>query len=84
MFQHDEYFQVNDEDTVEEEENDEREMDEEINSDSIHLSEIEPVLLKVGKAIEKVTQKFDKCEFTAKNQNGLNMHIKAKHADKSS
>ena len=27
--------------------------------------------------------KCDSCEFKAKNQNGLNMHKKAKHGDKS-
>ena len=91
MFQHDDHFQVDDVDNEEEVERDESEKDEQIDNDSISLSEIEPVLLKVEKAMEKVSDllessklKFEKCDFTAKNQNGLNMHVKAKHTDKSS
>ena len=91
MFQHDDHFQVDDEDNEEEVERDESEKDEQIENDSISLSEIEPVLLKVEKAMEKVSDllkssklKCEKCDFTAKNQNGLNMHVKAKHTDKSS
>ena len=51
--------------------------------------EIEPALTKIELAMEKVNNlinskrlKCDSCDFKAKNQNGLNMHKKAKHGDK--
>ena len=51
----------------------------------------EPCLARVEEAMKKVKVllqppsklKCDKCEFEAKNVNGLNMHKKAKHTDKS-
>ena len=55
-------------------------------------SDIEPSLEKVQKSIEKVSAlleqvcpklKCQQCEFEAKNQNGLNMHVKSKHTNKS-
>ena len=89
MFRHNQHFQDVEEEN-DEGENDVYECEEEID-DTVKLSEIEPVLSKVESAMEKVSEllkcnnlKYDKCDFTAKNQNGLNMHIKAKHADKSS
>ena len=89
MFRHDQHFQDCDENN-EEEENDASECEDQING-TVRLSEIEPVLLKVESAMEKVNEllkssklKCDKCDFTARNQNGLNMHIKAKHTNKSS
>ena len=73
MFQHDDHFQVDDEDNEEEVERDESEKDEQIDNDSISLSEIESVLLKVEKAKGKVSDllkssklKCEKCDFTAK------------------
>ena len=90
MFRHEKHFQESEEDEDDNEDND-RECDEE-NDDSnvVKLSEIEPVILKVESAMERVSEllkysklKCDKCDFTAKNQNGLNMHTKAKHTDKS-
>ena len=94
MFRHDEHFQVNEEvnedDNEEEEQGGKNENAKQIEDDSVRLSEIEPVLLKVEKAMKKVSEllngsklKCDKCDFTAKNQNGLKMHMKAKHTDKS-
>ena len=57
------------------------------------ITDIEPSLQKVEDAMEKVQQlllkenksklKCDICEFQAKNSNGLNMHMKAKHQDNS-
>ena len=47
---------------------------------------------KVKKSLEKVAVllqqvvpnfKCQKCDFEAKNQNGLNMHVKSKHTNKS-
>ena len=85
-----EHFQ-NDEEEYEEESD---EIDENDDSDedieTFRLSEIEPALAKVELAMEKVNNllngtklRCDICEFKAKNQNGLNMHKKAKHGDKS-
>ena len=90
MFRHDEHFQ-NDEEECEEE-NDEMDEHDESDEDieTFKLSEIEPALAKVEVAMEKVNNllnttklKCDSCDFKAKNQNGLNMHKKAKHGDKS-
>ena len=55
----------------------------------IRLADIEPVLAKIEIAMKKANNllkgtklKCDKCDFVAKNQNGLTMHKKAKHTDK--
>ena len=72
-------------------ENDESENEnEEDDIETFKLSEIEPVLERVEQAIEKANKllkssmlKCEHCDFIAKNQNGLNMHKKAKHEDKS-
>ena len=90
MFRHDEHFQ-NDEEECEEENDEMDEHDEsDIDIETFRLSEIEPALSKVEQAMEKVNNllnstklKCDNCDFKAKNQNGLNMHKKAKHGDKS-
>ena len=93
MFRHEKHFQESLEDNEDEDDNDnsDRECDEQNDDTSaVKLSEIEPVLLKVESAMERVSEllkssklKCDKCDFTAKNQNGLNMHTRAKHTDKS-
>ena len=57
----------------------------------IQIQDLEPCLAKVEEAMKKVQVlllppsklKCNKCEFEAKNSNGLNMHMKAKHPDKS-
>ena len=84
MFQHDEKDDASDgeseKDTSEEDESEEE------------TSDIEPCLEKVQKSIEIVSAlleqvcpklKCQQCEFEAKNQNGLNMHMKSKHTNKS-
>ena len=92
MFRHKKYFHESEEDKEDEDDNDgDDECDEEIDdNNSVKLSEIEPALLKVESAMERVSEllkssklKCDKCDFTAKNQNGLNMHTRAKNTDKS-
>ena len=90
MFQHDEHFQSNEEESDDDNEKDENEYDEPQDIDTIRLSDIEPILAKVEVAMKKANDLLkgsklicDKCDFVAKNQNGLNMHKKAKHTDKS-
>ena len=93
MFRHEKHFQESEEDKEDKDDNDDGddECDEPFDdNNSVKLSEIEPVLLKVESAMERVSEllkcstlKCDKCDFTAKNKNGLNMHTKAKHTDKS-
>ena len=58
------------------------------------IGDIEPSLRKVEEAMDKVEKlllqnktsnlKCNKCDFEAKNSNGLTMHNKAKHPDTSS
>ena len=88
MYKHKEHFQVNEEES--EDQNDESDSDEKEDFDTLKMSEIEPVLAKVEAAMDKVSKliqntklKCENCDFVAKNQNGLNMHKKAKHQDKS-
>ena len=90
MFRHEEHFQNDEEECEEEYEEESDENDESDDVETFRLSEIEPALTKVELAMEKVNNlinsqrlKCDSCEFKAKNQNGLNMHKKAKHGDKS-
>ena len=91
MFKHDEHFQNNEEESDDENEIDENECDEIYDLDTVRLSDIEPVLAKVEIAMKKANDLLkgaklncENCDFVAKNQNGLNMHKKAKHTDKSS
>ena len=85
MFQHGDKDETDEEDSEE----DSTEDDE---SEEESTSDLEPSLEKVKKSIEKVSAllelacpnvKCQLCEFEAKNQNGLNMHVKAKHTNKS-
>ena len=87
MFKHENHFHDTEENT---EEDNEEEAENDENCDIVRISEIEPVILRVESSMKKVSEllkvsrlKCDKCDFIAKNQNGLNMHIKAKHTDKS-
>ena len=92
MFSHDERDVS---DTEEEEESDDENDDDQNDDDAkiFKIQDIEPCLQKVEEAMDKVQQllqqdknpkiKCDKCEFEAKNLNGLNMHKKAKHPDNS-
>ena len=89
MFSHYERDVSDDEDEDDsEDENDENENDDE---ECIYkMDDLEPSLKKVEEAMEKVHQllissklKCKKCDFIAKNDNGLNMHQKAKHPDNS-
>lgn len=89
MFSHDERDVSDDEDEDDsEDENNENENDDE---ECIYkMEDLEPSLNKVEEAMEKVHQllissklKCNKCDFIAKNDNGLNMHQKAKHPDNS-
>ena len=60
----------------------------------VNIGDIEPSLRKVEEAMDEVEKlllrnktsnlKCNKCDFEAKNSNGLTMHIKAKHPDTSS
>ena len=88
MFKHDTLFQDNEDES--EDENDESDCHETLDDDTVKMSEIEPIIAKVEQAMEKVNKllqstklKCDSCDFVAKNQNGLSMHKKAKHPDKS-
>ena len=87
MFRHENHFHDTEENT---EEDNEEETENDENCDIVRISEIEPVISRVESAMKKVSEllkvnklKCDKCDFIGKNQNGLNMHIKAKHTDKS-
>ena len=66
--------------------------DEESENENEPDVQLKPSLEKVKKSLEKVAVllqqvvpnfKCQKCDFEAKNQNGLNMHVKAKHTNKS-
>ena len=57
----------------------------------VQITDLEPSIRKVEEAMAKVNEllnnksdklKCDKCDFEARNANGLNMHIKAKHTSK--
>ena len=55
-------------------------------NDSINFEEIKPALEKFKQAVDNFEQllgkhslKCKQCEFEAKDLNGLNMHMKAKH-----
>ena len=59
---------------------------------TVKIMDLEPSLKKVEEAMNKVNNlmkmqasrlKCDQCDFEAKNNNGLTMHQKAKHTDKS-
>ena len=82
------------EDEPDDENDDENDdVDDTKNSESdyvFNVEDLEPSLKKVEDAMSKVEQliltsklKCDKCDFSAKNINGLNMHKKAKHTDNS-
>ena len=67
-----------------EDENDEK--DEEEDEDKVTVEDLRPILKKVQEAVEKFDSmlkecslRCNQCEFEAKNQNGLNMHVKSKH-----
>ena len=90
MFSHDERDVSDSED--EDDSDDENGKDEVIKDDNLFkVEDLEPSLRKVEEAMNKVQQllmpettsklKCDKCDFEAKNKNGLNMHKKAKHFD---
>ena len=92
MYKHDD----GDEDGVEDEESDDEDddddEDEEINDNEDKVDELKPSLEKVRAALVKVdlllkkvapSLKCDQCDFIAKNENGLTMHKKSKHNNKS-
>ena len=96
MFLHDErdVSDNEDEDDIEDEPDDKNDdVNDTENSESeniFNVEDLEPSLKKVEDAMNKVEQliltsklKCDKCDFSAKNINGLNMHKKAKHTDNS-
>ena len=81
MYQHDK------DDEEDEDDNGENDDDEEETSTADTLK---PVLEKVQDALDKFeivmqknSLKCDQCDFEAKNKNGLTMHLKAKHTNKS-
>ena len=83
----------NEDDEESEDESDEENKDEKRSGkDLIKITELEPSLKKVEEAMDKVNVllqkttsplKCDLCEFEARNANGLTMHKKSKHTDKS-
>ena len=86
MFQHEDKEESDDEEDAESEDDDEHE------ENDVDITDLEPSLKKVAEALEKVTDLLRKqtsplkcnfCDFEAKNQNGLTMHMKSKHGDKS-
>ena len=86
MYKHEEIDDSDDEDSDDEEEEETDEID-----DDVTVEKLKPCLEKVQKAIDKVKESLKKvspnfncqqCEFEGKNENGLNMHIKAKHPSK--
>ena len=77
MFRHEE---CDDEDDSENENDSEEDEDEE------SVEDLKPMLKKIQEAVEKFdvllkkcSLRCDQCDFEAKNQNGLNMHVKSKH-----
>ena len=83
MFKHDE--SENDSDDSEDE-NDEEDEEDEDDEDEVTVEDLRPILTKVQEAVEKFdgmlkkcSLRCNQCEFEAKNQNGLNMHVKSKH-----
>ena len=59
-----------------------------LGNDGINFEDMKPALEKFKQAVEKFEEllgkhslKCKKCEFEAKDLNGLTMHIKAKHKD---
>ena len=88
-----------DDDENEEEENDkDSESDDDNNLDeheylkTVKIMDLEPSLKKVEEAMKKVNDlmkqkaaslQCDECDFEARNHNGLTMHKKSKHTDKS-
>ena len=73
-------------------EEDESESEEDENDDEVKAENLTPSLDKVNNLIEKVSAlleqvfpvlKCNQCDFEAKDKNGLNMHVKAKHNNKS-
>ena len=94
MFQHDERDVSDDEEDeeLEEESDEENDVDKRNEKDLIKITDLEPSLKKVEEAMNKVNVllqkntsllKCDLCEFEARNANGLTMHKKSKHTDKS-
>ena len=54
--------------------------------DEVTVEDLRPILTKVQEAVEnfygmlkKCSLRCNQCECEAKNQNGLNMHVKSKH-----
>ena len=97
MFKHEEHH-PDDEDSDDDDDSDEdvndnvNENDETNESNIIQMKDLEPSLRKVEEAMEKVNELLrknpnnlacDKCDFVAKNVNGLNMHNKSKHTKNS-
>ena len=83
MYRHEERIDDDDDDEVSEDESDEDEDDESTEP----IENLKPSLEKVKEALEKVNLLLKKvspqlkcqiCDFEAKNENGLSMHIKAK------
>ena len=56
--------------------------------DEKYVEDLKPMLKKIQEAVEKFdvllkkcSLRCDQCDFEAKNQNGLNMHVKSKHTE---
>ena len=85
MFKHEDN---NDDD---DDEDSESESDDDDDESEKPIEELKPSIEKVKEALEKVNLllkkvspklKCDVCDFEAKNENGLTMHVKAKHTKK--
>ena len=87
MFKHDESDDEAESDDDEEDSEDEEEEDEDETVDEIKpsLEKVRDALEKINALLKKVSPNFkcQHCEFEGKNQNGLNMHMKSKHPNKS-
>ena len=85
-------FRHKDSESGESDESDEDDDEDEEDENEQDVDNLKPSLEKVKKSLEKVAVllqqvvpnfKCQHCDFEAKNQNGLNMHVKAKHTNKS-
>ena len=94
MFQHEESGEVDDEEDGSDDSEDDNDEDGEINDEDtlVNIRDLEPSIKNVEEAMEKVNVLLKKhssalrcelCDFEARNSNGLTMHKKAKHTDKS-
>ena len=83
MYKHEE---CDESDAGSDDENDDENEDADSDDEEVSVDKLVPILEKVQEAVEKFDLLLKKnslmckeCDFEARNQNGLNMHVKAKH-----